>query len=56
MTKTIKIAVEPRGANHTLEPGDDIADAPLHQREAMIDRLCQAILTESGSLRAGDPG
>jgi hypothetical protein len=56
MNETVKIAIESLGVRETLDLGADIAAAPLQQREAMIERVCQAILTQSGSPRAGNPG
>lgn len=56
MTDSVKISVDALGASNPSAAGSDFATATLQQREAMIDRVCQAILTKSGSLRAGSRG
>ena len=56
MNDSIKRAIAPFGAGETPDLGADIAKASLQQREVMIDRVCQAILAQSGGLRAGEPG
>ncbi len=54
MNDTIIRAIAPPGARGGLGAAANIADAPLQEREAMIDRVCEAILSKSGSLRAGN--
>jgi len=56
MTDSAKTTIEPLRAGGTPESGDDIASAPLQQREAILERVCQAVLSKSGSPRAGDRG
>ena len=42
------------GAPRPLDVSSEIASAPPQQREAMIERVCQAILNQTDSPRAGN--
>ncbi len=53
MTETLRPDSEPR-ADSGIDT--DVATASPQQREAIVEEVCQAILIESGSARAGEPG
>lgn len=56
MTDTIKLAAGPGVTPETARLDTDLAGAPPQQREAMLERLCQAILRQTDSPRVGEPG
>lgn len=56
MTETVKPVLGPIRADEEENAEAAIATASPQQREAIVEEICQAVLIESGSARAAEPG
>jgi len=54
MTEIAKIEPGRSQTNESTAANADIADASPQQREAIVERLCQAVLLESNSPRVAE--
>ena len=55
MTMTVKPVLGPIRADEDEHAETAIAVASPQQREAIVERLCEAVLSESDGPRAADP-
>lgn len=56
MTVTVRPVLGPIRTAEEEHAEATIATASPQQREAIVEEVCQAILIESGSVRASEPG